>query len=350
MRMTQTSVLPAGFPPSQKAVGIWLLAVAALIVAMLAVGGLTRLTGSGLSITEWDPIVGAIPPLSHADWEDAFHKYQQIPQYRFENPGMTLEAFKGIFWWEWIHRFLGRFIGVAFFVPFVWFAATGAIGRKDWGRMLLLFALGGLQGFVGWWMVQSGLEVRVVVSPYRLAIHLGVAVLLLGAILWVGLEYLRPQVRARAGRAAKVGYAFIAAVFIQMMLGAIVAGLHAGLVYNTWPLMDGRFGPEHPFAHGWVSFFEDPGLAQFDHRMVAYAVMIFAYFFWQWLIRQRVGGVARVAADTVLVITVMQVVLGVITLLFVTPVALAALHQVVAALLFCAAVWQAYELRTSPSP
>jgi cytochrome c oxidase assembly protein subunit 15 len=329
----------------RRAVGVWLLAVALLIVAMVGVGGLTRLTGSGLSITEWDPIVGAIPPLSHDAWQDAFSKYQQIPQYRLENAGMTLEAFKGIFWWEWIHRFLGRLIGFAFFVPFVWFAATGAIGRKDWSRMLLLFALGGLQGFVGWWMVQSGLEVRVSVSQYRLAIHLGVAVLLLGAILWVALEYLRPLARERAGSVAKLANAFVALVFVQMLLGALVAGLHAGLVYNTWPMMDGRFVPEHAFREGWISFFENAGLAQFDHRMAAYAVAVFAWFFWQWLRTKGVSGYARWAADSVLVITAAQVVLGVVTLLYQVPVALAALHQVVAAFLFCAAVWQAYELR-----
>ena len=343
--------------PGRRAVGIWLLAVAVLIVAMLAVGGLTRLTGSGLSITEWDPIVGVVPPLSDADWQDAFAKYQLIPQYRLENHGMSLEAFKGIFWWEWAHRFLGRMIGFAFFLPFVWFAWAGAIGRKDWPRMLLLFALGGLQGFVGWWMVESGLEARVSVSQYRLAIHLGVAVILLGAILWVALEYLRNP-RAVAPRkpvslAAKLAYGFVGLVFIQMLLGALVAGLHAGLLYNTWPLMDGHFFPEEPFATspGWIAFFENPGLAQFDHRIVAYTVLIFAYFFWQWSRSIAVTTVARRAADTVLFVTLFQVVLGIYTLLWQVPVAFGALHQVVAALLFCAAIWQAYELRyASPKP
>jgi len=341
--------------PGRRAVGIWLLAVAVLVVAMLAVGGLTRLTGSGLSITQWDPIVGAIPPLNDTDWNDAFTKYQQIPQYRLENHGMSLEAFKGIFWWEWAHRLLGRLIGFAFFVPFVWFAWVGAIGRKDWPRMLLLFALGGLQGFVGWWMVESGLETRVVVSQYRLAIHLGVAVILLGAVLWVALEYLRnPEAaapRTAVGSAPTLANGFVGLVFIQMLLGALVAGLHAGLIYNTWPMMDGRFFPEHPFAASpwWRDFFEDPGLAQFDHRIIAYGVAIFAYFFWQWVRRIGVKGVAKRAADTVLVVTLFQVALGVITLLWQVPVTLAALHQVVAALLFCAAIWQAFELRNSNS-
>lgn len=345
--MMNIASTPSRTVPANKAVGIWLLVVAGLIVAMLAVGGLTRLTGSGLSITEWDPLIGAIPPLSHADWLSAFAKYQQIPQYRLENAGMTLEGFKAIFWWEWAHRFLGRTIGFAFLVPFAWFAVTGRIQRKDWGRMVLLFLMGGLQGFVGWWMVKSGLEVRVSVSQYRLAIHLGVAVLLLGAILWVGLEYLRPKPGARFGTAAKIAAGFTGLVFFQMMLGALVAGLHAGLIYNTWPSMDGRVFPENPFAQGWISFFEDPGLAQFDHRITAYAVAIFAWFFWAWLRKNKVAGYARTAADTVLVITAMQIVLGIVTLLWQVPVALAAAHQVVAALLFCAALWQAYELRAS---
>jgi cytochrome c oxidase assembly protein subunit 15 len=336
--------------PSRQAVGLWLLAVAALIIAMLAVGGLTRLTGSGLSITEWDPIVGALPPLSHADWQAAFSKYQQIPQYRLENAGMTLEAFKGIFWWEWAHRFLGRAIGFAFLIPFLWFAATGAIGRKDWGRMLVLFLLGGLQGFVGWWMVESGLEVRVSVSQYRLAIHLGVAVLLLGAILWVALEYLRGRPEGRADKTTKLAGGFTALVFVQMLLGALVAGLHAGLVYNTWPLMDGAVVPEGMFSDGWLSFFENPGLAQFDHRMIAYAVAAFAWFFWSWLRTRKPAPMVRRAANTVLAVTLAQAVLGVVTLLYQVPVALAALHQVVAALLFSATLWLTFELNLTASP
>jgi cytochrome c oxidase assembly protein subunit 15 len=331
---------------NHRAVGFWLLAVAVLIIAMLAVGGLTRLTGSGLSITEWDPIVGAIPPLSHADWEAEFAKYREIPQYRLENAGMTLEAFKGIFWWEWAHRFLGRAIGFAFLVPFLWFAATGAIGRKDWRRMLTLFVLGGLQGFVGWWMVQSGLEVRVSVSQYRLAIHLGMAVLLLGAILWVGLEYLRGKPDGSANRATRLAGWLTAGVFVQMMLGALVAGLHAGLQYNTWPDMDGRLVPEGAFSNGWLSFFENPGLAQFDHRMAAYAIVIAAWVLWSWLrTHEKPSRMALLAANTMLAVTLAQVALGVITLLYQVPVTLAALHQVVAALLFSAALWLTFELR-----
>jgi cytochrome c oxidase assembly protein subunit 15 len=343
----------SSFAPCRRAVGIWLLAVAALIVAMLAVGGLTRLTGSGLSITQWDPIMGAIPPMSDAAWQDAFAKYQQIPQYRLENHGMSLEGFKAIFWWEWTHRLLGRLIGFAFFVPFVWFAWTGAIARQEWPRMLLLFALGGLQGFVGWWMVESGLETRVSVSQYRLAIHLGVAVVLLGAILWTALEYLRSRNEGTPARHAKWAVGFVGLVSLQMLLGALVAGLHAGLIYNSWPMMDGRFFPEHPFAASpwWINFGENPGLAQFDHRIVGYLVAASAYLLWSWGRHAGVQGYARRSADTVLCVMLVQVALGIFTLLWHVPIALAALHQVVAALLFCAAIWQAYELRyASPNP
>src|ERR1700761_5571370 len=211
--------------PGRRAVGIWLLAVAAIIAGMVTIGGLTRLTGSGLSITQWDPIMGAIPPMGEAQWQHAFDLYKHIPQYTDENSNMTLEGFKGIFWWEWSHRLLGRLLGVIFFVPFLWFAWRGAIARSGYPRMILLFALGGLQGFVGWWMVESGLEVRDSVSQYRLAIHLGVAIILLGAILWTALEYLRVKTpEQRAMPYAKWAVAFVGLVYFQMLLGALVAG------------------------------------------------------------------------------------------------------------------------------
>ena len=334
----------SNFWTSRRAVGFWLLAIALVILGMVTIGGLTRLTGSGLSITEWKPIMGAIPPLNQAEWQDAFTKYQRIPQYMVENRDMTLEAFKGIFWWEWIHRFLGRLLGVLFFVPFVWFAATGAIQKRDWPRMLLLFALGGLQGFIGWWMVTSGFEVRTSVSQYRLAIHLGAALLLLVACLWIGLEYLRgaPE-RGEARR----GIALAALVYVQMLLGALVAGLHAGLIYNTWPDMNGRVLPEDAFfsAPWWINFFENPGLAQFDHRIGAYIVAGFAAFIYAR--GMKLSGYAKASAKTVAIITVFQIFLGVTTLLLQVPEWLAAAHQVTAALLLCAAVWHAYELRAS---
>ncbi|MBN9590362.1 MAG: COX15/CtaA family protein [Alphaproteobacteria bacterium] len=338
-----------GFWKSRQAVGGWLLGVAVVILAMITIGGLTRLTGSGLSITEWDPIMGAIPPLNHAQWLEAFHKYQQIPQYTLENRGMTLEGFKAIFWWEWAHRFLGRLLGFVFFVPFVWFAAVGAIKRSDWPRMLLLFLLGGLQGLIGWWMVASGLEVRVSVSQYRLAIHLGTALLLLVAMIWIALEYLKGSnggsVSDKDRGDARRGYAFAALVYVQMLLGALVAGLHAGLVYNTWPDMNGRIFPENAFFHApwWINFFENDGLAQFDHRIGAYVVAGFAAYVYAKGI--KLTGAAKTSAKLVAVITTVQVGLGIATLLLMVPEHLAAAHQVTAALLLSASVWHAFELK-----
>jgi len=330
------------FWTSRRAVGLWLLAVALVILGMVTVGGLTRLTGSGLSIMEWKPIMGALPPLSDAAWQDVFQKYQQITQYKVEHSGMTLEAFKGIFWWEWTHRLLGRLLGVIFFVPFVWFAWVGAIKRSEWPRMVVLFLLGGLQGFIGWWMVSSGFEVRTSVAPYRLAIHLGAALVLLVAMIWIALEYLRG---ADGKGDARRGYAFAAAVYAQMLLGALVAGLHAGLIYNTWPDMNGRLLPEEPFFHQpwWINFFENEGLAQFDHRIGAYLVAAFAA--WIYLRGIRLSGWAKISAKAVAVIVVVQIFLGIATLLLVAPVWLSAIHQVTAALLLSAAVWHAFELK-----
>ena len=330
------------FWKSQAAVGLWLMLIAAIILAMVIIGGLTRLTGSGLSITEWDPIMGAIPPLNVSQWAEAFAKYQRIPQYILENRGMSLEAFQGIFWWEWTHRFLGRLLGVLFFVPFVWFAWAGAIKRADWPRMLVLFALGALQGFIGWWMVESGLETRVSVSQYRLAIHLGTALLLLMAILWTALDYLRGRERARP---AERGFILIALIYFQMLLGALVAGLHAGLVYNTWPDMNGHVFPDTPFfaAPWWINFFENDGLAQFDHRIGAYVVAGFVGFvYFKGL---ALTGLAKRSVKLVASLTTVQIGLGIATLLMMAPEGLAAAHQVTAALLLCAAVWHTHELR-----
>ncbi|HXC55666.1 MAG TPA: COX15/CtaA family protein [Rhizomicrobium sp.] len=346
--MTSTAPRPASFWRSRRAVGFWLLGIAAVILAMITVGGLTRITGSGLSITQWDPILGALPPLSDAAWQDAFARYRRIPQYIHENAGMSLVAFKGIFWWEWAHRLLGRLLGVLFFVPFVWFAWVGAIRRAEWPRMVVLFALGGLQGFVGWWMVMSGLETRLSVSQYRLAIHLGVALILLVAILWTALAYLRLDEKPpRAAHLPRFPIAVAVLVYLQMLLGALVAGLHAGLIYNTWPMMDGRFAPEDVFAlkPWWLNFFENPGTAQFDHRIGAYIVTLGVFALW-W--RERGAGLtgfARRSGNALLHLTLFQIALGIATLLLQAPEFLAAAHQLSAALLLCTAVWHAFELR-----
>jgi cytochrome c oxidase assembly protein subunit 15 len=381
--MSESMVALSSFParPAQnhRSVAIWLFVVAVLIAGMVTVGGLTRLTGSGLSITEWKPVTGVVPPLTQSAWDQEFAKYQRIPQFRYENPQMDVAQFKAIYWWEWSHRFLGRLLGVAFLLPFLYFAATGAIARSDYPRMLGLFVLGGLQGFVGWWMVESGLETRVSVSQYRLAIHLGVALILLGAIIWTALDYLSSPERSsgEGDRAAVEGapsaslrsappplrrggkllpLAFAALVYVQMLLGALVAGLHGGLVYNTWPSMDGRVFPEHPFFHQpwWVNFGESAGLAQFDHRIGAYLVALSALALWTAGRRAGLKGSARASSNTVLAVTGFQIVLGIATLVSQAPVALAALHQATAVALFAAAIWHAQALdagvRLQPAP
>jgi heme a synthase len=361
---------------SPRAVGWWLVLVALTIAAMVIVGGLTRLTGSGLSITEWDPIMGAIPPLSTAGWMAAFHKYQHIPQYVREHQGMTLAQFQAIYWWEWTHRLLGRLIGVVFLLPMLFFIWSGAIPRSGIARMVVLFALGGLQGFVGWWMVESGLETRVSVSQYRLAIHLGVALILFAAILWTALEYLtripsppsggegkgegvsvahlnldvpspQPSPPLRGGEGVFFAFTFVALVYLQTLLGALVAGLHAGLVYNTWPSMDGRFFPEGAFSSRpwWINFFENPGLAQFDHRIGAYIVAMCAIVVFVRAIHARLNGPALTSAYAVLIVTLAQIALGIVTLLNQAPILLSALHQTTALLLLSAAIWHAFEVR-----
>ncbi len=355
---------------------------------MVTLGGLTRLTGSGLSITEWQPVTGVVPPLSDSAWSAEFAKYQRIPQFVRENSWMTLADFKTIYWWEWAHRLLGRLLGVVFALPFAWFAWTGAIARRDWPRMLTLFVLGGLQGVIGWWMVESGLETRVSVSEYRLAIHLGTAVLLLGALLWIGLEYLRgstervgdrgaalitsdvagwkdspdlvdspprgtlrvsPQGGGGIGQRQRWAIAFLALVYVQMLLGALVAGLHAGLIYNTWPSMSGRAFPEGAFFSSpwWINFFENPGLAQFDHRAGAYIVALSAIALW--FSFRGLSARVRRSCTAVLHATFLQVALGIATLLLQAPLVLSAAHQLVAALLFCAAIWNAFEVRYAAS-
>src|SRR5271170_2218743 len=266
-RMVAVSTISARLASHPKAVAIWLFVVAALIAGMVTVGGLTRLTGSGLSITEWRPVTGVVPPLSDGAWQAEFAKYQRIPQFLHENPHMNVAQFQAIYWWEWSHRLLGRLLGFAFLLPFLFFAVTGAIARADYPRMLGLFALGGLQGFVGWWMVESGLETRVSVSQYRLAIHLGVAIILFGAIIWTALDYWRasrPRPLTRNAALGKWALVFVGLVYLQMLLGALVSGLHGGLIYNTWPSMDGRVFPENPFFHRpwWSNFGESAGLAQ----------------------------------------------------------------------------------------
>jgi cytochrome c oxidase assembly protein subunit 15 len=329
----------------------WLYVLTAMVFLMVVVGGATRLTDSGLSITEWKPIVGIIPPLTDAAWHDAFEKYRQIPEYHIVNRGMSLEAFKAIFWWEWGHRFLGRIIGIVFFVPFVWFWWTRRIPRELTPRLIALFLLGGLQGAIGWYMVRSGLVDRVDVSQYRLAVHLGVAVAILGLLLWTALDLGRePRTSAEMGVAAPqywIAVALVAMIFLQVLLGALVAGLKAGLSHNTWPLMDGALIPAGLGAMSpwYLNIFENVLTVQFNHRMVAYAVAALALWHVVSILRSpAASGNVRVSAAILGLGLLAQIGLGIWTLLAQVPLHLGLAHQAGAAVVFSLAVWHLHRI------
>jgi cytochrome c oxidase assembly protein subunit 15 len=335
---------------SRRAIAFWLLAVAGLIALMVVVGGLTRLTDSGLSITEWKPIHGALPPLSDADWQEEFEAYKTIPQYQQINKGMSLDEFKTIFWWEWSHRNLGRLIGFAFLIPFLVFLARGQVERALIPRLIALFVLGGVQGALGWFMVASGLTERTSVSQYRLAAHLGLALVIYGAIVWTALPLWRGQWPAikRDHPLLRWSLAVLALIFVQILLGAFVAGLDAGLTYNTWPLMDGKLIPDGLFNHtpAWLAPFEDVTTAQFNHRMMGYAVAVAVIALWVAVRRQRLSGFATTTSHVLLATMALQVLLGIWTLLEVVPISLAALHQAGAVALLTVAVLHVFALRT----
>jgi len=315
----------------RRAIRLWLYAVAAMVLAMVLVGGATRLTESGLSITEWQPVMGALPPLSEAQWLSEFHRYQQIPQYHELNQGMSLDAFKTIFWWEWTHRLIGRLIGVVFLLPLLWFLWRGWIGPGLRGRLWLIFGLGALQGAVGWWMVASGLVHRVEVSQYRLATHLVLACVIYIAILWTALR-LRQEPRATPpGRIGAAAVGLLILVLGQIYLGALVAGLRAGYIYNTWPLIDGAFIPHaaqlFSASPAWRNFFENTLTVQFDHRMLAYAIWLVAAWHATDVMRNARHGPARIGALALFIAVTIQAALGISTLLLVVPLPLALAHQ-----------------------
>ncbi|MCB1480711.1 MAG: COX15/CtaA family protein [Rhodobiaceae bacterium] len=338
---------------ADRAVRIWLLALAIAVVAMVMVGGATRLTDSGLSITEWKPVTGALPPLSEADWLAEFEKYQQIPEYRQINKGMTLDAFKSIYWWEWGHRLLGRFVGVLFIVPFVFFLARGWLTRRMMWLTFGAFLLGGMQGAVGWWMVASGLVERTDVSQYRLAAHLGMAVLIFAYLVWLSLQVgERPAGQAETWRISFVGRLVAPSVFLQILLGALVAGLDAGLAYPTWPLMDGKLVPDGlgKLSPWWLNAFENITTVQFDHRMFAYCVTALIAFHAFDAMRNAVNGRTKRRAGLMLAVTLVQVILGISALLFGVPIHVALAHQVVAIILFGIAVVHADALGRKSVP
>ena len=320
----------------------WLMVIFGLVGIMIIVGGLTRLTDSGLSITEWAPLKGALPPTSEAVWIEEFEKYKAIPEYQLQNKGMTLAEFKTIYWWEWGHRQLGRVIGLVWAIGFVGLLVTRKMPMGWTGRLLFLGALGGLQGAIGWWMVSSGLEEGMLdVASYRLATHLGLAFVIFGFITWFVLRLSRREgdlmQARRMGDASltRLGTWLVALAFVQIVIGALVAGIDAGRNYTDWPLMAGGLLPPEPFGLTpiWRNFFEDDGLVQFMHRMAGYILFVFGIFVWM---RARESGNTRTkfAFNVMLAVMTLQVVLGITTVIYSAPWHIAIVHQLGAVVLW----------------
>lgn len=342
---------PAGPASPARAIVVWLLACCALVFAMVVVGGITRLTHSGLSITEWQPLAGAIPPTSAADWSDAFAKYRATPEYRDVNPGMTQAEFKRIYWWEYFHRLLGRTIGFAFLVPYLWFLGRRRIPAGYAWPLAGIFVLGALQGAVGWLMVKSGLVDDPHVSQFRLTAHLGLAFAIFAAMLWTALSLAFPKraaiatPRLRATR--RFAFGVVAMVFVMVLTGGFVAGIRAGFAYNTFPLMQGRFVPPEilMLEPRWTNFFWNMATVQFDHRILAWALAFAVPVLWWRLRAADAPARAHVGSALLLTMLAIQVSLGIATLVNVVPLPLAAAHQAGAVLVFAFALNVAHALR-----
>lgn len=327
---------------ARRAIRAWLMALFGLVVVMIVVGGLTRLTDSGLSITEWKPVTGAMPPMSEAAWEEEFDKYRAIPEYQLQNRGMSMAEFKVIYWWEWGHRQLGRFIGLVWAVGFVALAATRKIPTGWTPKLLFLGALGGLQGFIGWWMVASGLEEGMLdVASYRLATHLGLAFVIFGFIAWFVYQLGRSQAdllqarRSGSASLARLSSILIGFAFLQIILGALVAGIDAGRAFPDWPLMAGGFLPPEPLSLTpvWRNFFEDAGLVQFMHRMAGYALFAYTIFVWT-RARRSANDTTRFSFNAIMAVMTLQVVIGIVTVMYSAPWQIAIVHQLVAVILW----------------
>ncbi len=338
---------------SNTAVAWWLFACCAMVFLTMVVGGVTRLTHSGLSIVEWKPLVGALPPLSEAHWLELFAKYQQTPEFRKVNHDMNLDGFKFIFWWEWAHRLSGRLIGVVFLLPYLWFLVRGQLRGTVAAKVFGFFILGGLQGAMGWYMVKSGLVDDPRVSQYRLAAHLGLAFLLFGLMFWTGLGMLQPRRCTAVSQAPtftlRLGNWLVALVFVMVLSGALVAGIRAGLAYNSFPLMNGHFLPPESFVVEplWLNFFTNMATVQFDHRLIAWLLMgLIPWYSWRiW----TDAPAARMPAVMLTLWLAMQVTLGIATLLLKVPVALGAAHQAGAMVLFGILIWANHAIRRSYS-
>ena len=342
---------PARPSSAERAIAAWLLACCALVFTVIVVGGITRLSHAGLSITEWQPIVGTVPPLSPADWEAVFAKYRETPEYQQVNRGMSLEAFKRIYWWEYVHRLLGRLVGVAFIVPLAVFAWRRRIPEGYGWTLAGVFVLGALQGALGWYMVQSGLVDDPRVSQFRLTAHLTLAFLILGAMLWLALSLLHPRrtrLRGAALSARRWSRIAFACVLAMVVTGGFVAGLRAGKAYNTFPLMNGEFVPTGILMIDpwWKNFFWNMATVQFNHRMFAFAlVIVVAVLLWKVRATIDVPRRARATARLLGALVVLQVAVGVSTVLLAVPLALGTLHQAAAALVFATSIAVVHALR-----
>ena len=332
-----------------RRVAAWLFFCCALVFAMVVVGGVTRLTHSGLSIVEWEPIVGTLPPMSDAQWQQTFERYQLTPEYQLVNKGMGLEEFKLIFWWEYWHRLLGRLIGVAFLLPFLWFLVRRDIPPSHAWKYLAIFVLGGLQGVMGWYMVKSGLVDDPRVSQFRLTAHLGLALAIFWAMFWVALSLVAPR-RASPAQPSlrKWANGMVVLIFVMILSGGFVAGIRAGFAYNTFPLMNGQFVPPEILSLEpiWRNFFWNMATVQFDHRIIAWLIAFLVPVLWAKLRRaDEAPSRARWGGHLLLSLVFAQVALGIATLVNVVPLPLAAMHQAGAVLVFAAALNVAHALR-----
>ena len=334
-------------PDQSRPVAIWLFATALVVFGLVVVGGATRLTGSGLSITEWNPIMGVIPPLNDQGWAVAFQKYQATTQYQFVNRGISLGAFQSLYWWEWAHRLLGRLVGVVFAGPLIAFLALGRIPRRLIWRCIVLLGLGGLQGLVGWLMVETGLEGRVTVAPEALMTHLGLALILYAALIWTGLEAWAGPARPMRSPWRPATALLAGLVYLQCLLGALVAGNQAGLVDNDWPLMNGRAFPSDYWVDGpWRSLLRSQAAVQFNHRLVAYAIVALALGLAvaAWRARE-LAGQTRMLVLGVAALVFAQASLGIATLMAHAPLNLSQMHQGLATVVLGFAVILAWRSR-----
>ena len=360
MTNTRDALMDIGYARAQRApqrnerwIAAWLLACCVLVFSMIVVGGVTRLTHSGLSIVEWQPIVGTLPPLTDHQWQQAFDLYKLTPEYKQVNFAMSISEFKGIFWWEYFHRLLGRAIGFVFFVPYAVLLLKRRLhGPLAW-RLLGIFVLGGLQGAMGWYMVKSGLVDDPRVSHLRLTAHLAIAFVILAAMFWVALDLLFPRTAGRPDpRTAglrTIADALVSLIFLLMLTGGLVAGIRAGFAYNTFPLMNGHVVPPEIFMLDpwYLNFFNNMATVQFDHRLLAWLMAFLVPWYWWQAIHAGLNARARLAGNVLLAMLAVQITLGITTLLLVVPIPLAAAHQGGAVLLFAAALFNAHAIRSA---